>query len=376
MDFAYDVFISYGSEDRAYAERLSESIEELSPKHSCFFDAASLRAGDDWETKIQSALETSRHLIVLWSDHAKQSDWVSRELYTFLLTAKPKVDATRRLIFLNLQGTNEAMKAFQQINQPDLAAGYPSAATITSAIWQDVIRDVEEGLNPEKRLLPVPVVVLTMTKGEVAEFGGERWQQIQNDFGLSQAFLSARYGPTRLDWRPFAGTASIGAVLEDVKNQMSDAFQAYRPYWKFPGDDFWSDVSAAQEFARRDFATGDISVLVVDPIALYRHDIYQRLILFQNSLASDRVVVVTLPPFNPQPKVLRFRTALMNRAKPYFDDFFQPQIPPERRWAAHCGWNVTDLHDIQRLILAAAVQLSPRDEGANGSTFLRHGNRR
>jgi hypothetical protein len=135
-------------------------------------------------------------------------------------------------------------------------------------------------------------------------------------------------------------------------------------------------VSAAQEFVRRDFATGDFSVLIVDPVALHRHDIYQRLILFQSSLTSNRVVVVTLPPFNPQPKVLRFRKALMNRAKPYFDDFFQPQISPERRWAAHCGWNVTDLHDIQRLILAAAVQLNPQTQSATGSTFLRHGGRR
>jgi TPR repeat protein len=70
VDFAYDVFISDGGEDRPYANRLCDSLKGLSPSVSSFFDAKSLRAGDDWEARIQGALETSRHLLVLWSDHA------------------------------------------------------------------------------------------------------------------------------------------------------------------------------------------------------------------------------------------------------------------------------------------------------------------
>src|SRR5262249_45006273 len=112
--------------------RLNESLKQLAPAYALFFDSASLRAGDDWEDRIQRALECSRHLVVLWSDHAKNSDWVSREVYTFYATAKPKTNTTRRLIFVNLQGRNLAMRAFQQVNRPQLLANYPAIQSVTN----------------------------------------------------------------------------------------------------------------------------------------------------------------------------------------------------------------------------------------------------
>jgi TIR domain len=373
LSFAHDVFISYGSEDRPYAMRLSESLKLLAPAYAPFFDSASLRAGDDWEDRIQRALESSRHLVVLWSDHAKNSDWVSRELYTFYATAKPKTNTTRRLIFVNLQGMNLAMRAFQQVNRPQLLANYPAIQSVTNENWRDLMRDVEEGLNPLRRPLPVPVVVLTMTKTELAEFGPEQWQQISDDFGLPQNEISERYGPTRADWRPFGGYETIATVLEKIKTQMAAAFQAFRPYWSSPDESFWLDALRARCYVRTEFDTGEIAVLIVDPVALHRREVYQRLMFFQESLSSSRAVVLTLPHFNVQPEILRLRSALMNRGTPYFDDYFQPAVPPRRRLAAHCGWNIADLEDIRRLILAAAVHLGAEADRDTGSTFLRHG---
>jgi len=373
LNFAYDVFISYGSEDRPYALRLSESLKLLVPVYSSFFDAASLRAGDDWEDRIQRALESSRHLVVLWSDHAKHSDWVSRELYTFYTTAKPKTNTTRRLIFVNLEGMNLAMRAFQQVNRPQLLATYPAIQSVTNPTWRDLMRDVEEGLNPLRRPLSVPLVVLTMTQAELAEFGPEQWHQISDDFGLPQNVISKRYGATRADWRPFGGDETIATVLDAIKTQMTAAFQAFRPYWSPPDESFWLDALQARSYVRREFDTGEIAVLIIDPVALHRREVYQRLMFFQESLSSSRVVVLTLPHFDAQPEILRLRSALMNRGTPYFDDYFQPAVPPRRRLAAQCGWNVTDMEDIQRLIIAAAVQLSAEADRESGSTFLRHG---
>jgi hypothetical protein len=373
VSFAYDVFISYGSEDRAYAMRLSESLKLLAPAQAPFFDAASLRAGDNWEDKIQRALESSRHLILLWSDHAKNSDWVSRELYTFHATAKPKTNAAQRLIFVNLQGANLAMRAFQQVNRPQLLATYPAIQDVTDETWGDLMRDVEEGLNPLRRPLPVPVVVLTMTQAEVAEFRADQWRHISDDFGLSQDVISRRYGPTRMDWRPFGGDQTIATVLETIKNQMAAAFRAFRPYWTPPDETFWSDASKAGSYVRTEFNTGEVAVLIIDPVALHRLDVYQRLMFFLESMTSSRVVVLTLPHFNAQPEILRLRRTLMNRSAPYFDDYFRPTVPPRRRLAAQCGWNITDMEDIQRLVLAAAVQLGGEADRDSGSTFLRHG---
>jgi TIR domain len=373
LSFAYDVFISYGSEDRPYASRLSESLNRLAPAYSSFFDAVSLRAGDDWEDRVQRALESSGNLVILWSEQAKQSDWVSRELYTFLLTAKPKTNTDRRLIFVNLQGMNLAMRAFQQVNRPQLLAAYPAIETVTDETWSDLMRDVEEGLNPLRRPLPVPLVVLTMTQEELAEFGPKQWQRIGEDFGLPQDVIAKRYGATRADWRPFGGEATIATVLDAIKTQMAASLKAFRPYWSLPEENFWSDSLKARDYVRTEFDTGEIAVLIVDPVALHRPEVYQRLMLFQEALGSNRVVVLTLPHFNAQPEILGLRRALMSRGTPYFDDYFQPAVPPRRRLAAQCGWNITDMEDIQRLILAAAVQLGREADRESGSTFLRHG---
>ena len=373
MSFEYDVFISYGNEDRPYAMRLSESLKLLGSAYSAFFDAASIRAGDDWENRIQRALESSQHLIVLWSDNAKHSDWVSRELYTFHATAKPKTNTNRRLIFVNLQGMNLAMRAFQQVNRPLLLANYPQIQSVTNETWRDLMRDVEEGLNPLRRPLAVPIVVLTMTEAETAEFSFEQWQQISDDFDLPKDVILKRYGLTRADWRPFGGDETIATLLETIKMQMTGAFLAFRPYWSFPDETFWSNALQARSYVKTEFDTGEVAVLIIDPVALHRREIYQRLMFFQESLSSSRVVVLTLPHFNAQPEILRLRSALMNRGTPYFDDYFQPAVPPRRRLAAQCGWNITDMEDIQRLILAAAVQLGAEADRVPGSTFLRHG---
>jgi hypothetical protein len=137
-----------------------------------------------------------------------------------------------------------------------------------------------------------------------------------------------------------------------IKNQVNAAFHGYRLYWQGPDETFWTNTSAAKSFVTKDFETGELAVLIVDPVALYHPDIYQRLMLFQECLTHSRM------SSRSRPSACRPRscacTALLNRGMPYFDDFFQPAIPPRRRLAAQCGWNVSDTDDIQRLILAAA----------------------
>ena len=67
-----------------------------------------------------------------------------------------------------------------------------------------------------------------------------------------------------------------------------------------------------------------------------------------------RTVIIALPPFGLAPGLLRLRASLLDRGSPYFDDYFQPVVPPRRKLAAQCCWNVNDASDIQRYILAAA----------------------
>lgn len=71
-----DVFISYAHEDTDRARPLAELLEELG--WSVWFDH-DIPAGAKWETAIQAQVERARCVVVLWSRHSIESDWVQRE---------------------------------------------------------------------------------------------------------------------------------------------------------------------------------------------------------------------------------------------------------------------------------------------------------
>jgi TIR domain len=372
VDFQYDVFISYAHADRDWAERVHASLRRSNPNVSIFFDSHSLRGGDNWEAQISTSLENCRSLIVLWSDHAKDSEWVSRESYAFLALAKPKDNPIRRLIVVNLQGTNRALNSFQQIGRPALLQAYAGTTPLTPALWEEIASEVGDGLNPARKPISVPLVVLTMTREEFDGLGSVQHNRLRADLNLDDTFLAARYGAARADWKPYAGSQSVTAFLDTLRNTVNAALRSHRLAWRLPDDSFWSDIQSARQFVRDEFNTSDLSVLIIDPVAIYNGDIFQRLMLFQDSLANDRRVIVTLPPFDIPPLLFRLRDALANRATPYFDDYFQPAVPPTRRLAAQCSWNVADGDDIKRHILVAAGNLGMSRTPDEASAFIRH----
>lgn len=376
MPFQYDVFLSYSSSDREWAQRLNDSLKKLDPPQTTFFDQQSLRAGDDWEAKVQTALENSRHLVILWSDNARQSDWVTRELWTFFTNAKPKTNADRRLICVNLQGMNQATKTHQQIGPAEIQKAYREGTVPSHDAWVSVLNDIQDGLDPTRRAMSVPLVVLTVTRDELSTLSPDAVHRLEQDFDNPRDNLLSAYDADKHNWRPFGGDVSITELLDHLRTRVNETLSPYRVFWSRPDQTFWSDIQAAKKFVTNEFDTGELSVLVIDPVALYHPDVYQRLMLFQECMANNRRVILTLPPFGTPHSIRRLRDALVNRAMPYFDDYFQPSIPPKRMLAAHCGWNVSDTEDIRRLLIAAVGQLVSEGMAPGRSTssaFIRHG---
>jgi hypothetical protein len=371
-----DLFISYSHSDRAWAGRVGQLLNQQLPHLKTFFDATSLRAGDDWEQRIESELRSARHLLVLWSNSARESDWVSREFWTYASLAKPKEDTSRRLVCVNLQDTNHAANAYQQINREPLRLAYPNAESVSDAEWSALVGAIRDALDPTKRPLAVPLVVLGATRSQLEELHAERWQQIETELEIPRAALLQKYGAQRLDWEPFAKADKLTAIFDEVRDRINLALRRHRVMWRLPDEAFWNNrnLDAAQRFVEDEFNTAQLSVLVIDPVAIYHPDIYQRLMLFQDAMASKSTVIVTLPPFGAPPDVLRLRTALINRGMPYFSDYFRRTVPARRKLVAQCGWNVSDREDVERHILAAADHLGAEDDGGKGSpAFLRYG---
>jgi hypothetical protein len=375
MDYEYDMFISYSHEDRSWAEKVYDLLRKQRAQYKMFFDRDSLRAGSNWEKDIQKSLENCCHLILIWSDHAKQSDWVTHELTTFRLTAKPSENKNRRLICLNLQGTNQTINSFQQISRPEIQNSYPEFSKLKEADWKQLIIQIDDGLNPDKRPLAVPLVVLTLDRLGLDNLSQGSLANVKNDFRLTEDYLRTRYGRTRDDWRPFASAESITTILDQARERINTALQNHRLDWRLPDTKFWTDVDAANDFVNTDFMKGELSVLVIDPVAIYQHEVYQRLMLLQECFTNERTVIVTLPPFNIPGRVLRLRDALKKRGMPYFEDYFKPTVPPRRRLAAQCSWNVSDVGEVERHILAAASHLVPEGEAGSLPAYLSHGSK-
>jgi hypothetical protein len=374
--FDYDVFISYSSADREWAQRLDASLREPGHALKTFFDVDQIRAGDDWNARLEGSLVSSRNLVVLWTDKAKLSDWVTNEFMTFKVKAEPDKDPSRRLVFINVQGQNKAFTRFQQIASNELQDAYAGDQPAPQPSWDELIADLRAGLDPNSRPLPAPAVVLSLSQAELAGLDAKRWGWITNDFRVSKARLLSRYGEARADWKPFITPETIAEVLKSTRIELNKSMKDRRVVWRLPDDAFWDDVVEAKKFVDREFNTSELSLLVIDPVAIYHPDVYQRLMLFQQSFERGGTVIATLPPFGLPRRVTGLKSALQNRGTPYFDDYFQPMVPPRRRLVAQCALAVSDVDDIRRHLLAAAGQLAPETESQERSTYLKHGSSR
>ncbi len=75
------IFCSYSSADRQRVTGLSLLLEALG--HRVFVDHKTIKPGLRWEAALQQGLEDADVLLVYWSKHAAQSNWVRREIEWF-----------------------------------------------------------------------------------------------------------------------------------------------------------------------------------------------------------------------------------------------------------------------------------------------------
>jgi len=375
MEFDYEVFVSYASPDREWASRLNDQLVSSSGKLSAFFDRTALHAGDYWEGKIEDALMQSKHLVVLWSPHAKDSSWVSREISAFYMHAKPREHLDRRLIFVNLQGENTAYRSLQQVNKASLQKAYQDKNGAEPSVWEEVTQDVLNGLDPKKHALRIPLVVLTLTGERLNELTPKQLKSIENDYGLSRPQIEGLYGPKRDDWRPLAGTNSIADLLEGMRCEIEKAFTEPKSSvtWHEPEAAFWDDMDCARQFVESEFQRMELSLLLIDPVALgYDHEALKRLNLFHRCFGDHRTVVAVLPPLG-LPRLTGLKKTLLNCGAEAFNEYFRPRVPPDRRLFAQCVWNAVDTDDIRRHLLLAFGDHALKPEQLEKSPILRMG---
>src|SRR4051812_27908810 len=93
-EFGYHAFISYAREDKDWALRLHADLTNRGL--DVFLDQRGLLAGREWNEQLTEGIRKSRHAIILWSAHARASDWVLDEIARSRNLARGPAD--RRLI--------------------------------------------------------------------------------------------------------------------------------------------------------------------------------------------------------------------------------------------------------------------------------------
>jgi hypothetical protein len=371
MPYEFDLFISYASEDRVWAEKLYSLLMAKDQKLKIFLDRATLRAGEHWEPQLGKALQSSRHFAVLWSDKAGEpGKWVGPELERFLILREPNANE-RLLFYIPLQGDRANLKTLQgfpalrELGVYGKDDGELDGETLRKrdSALNRIVTDIVNGVRTDASSDAVPVALFTIGSAEFAEIDRkDRFVALNLDRlltnleALQYVQLQSRYMATSRDWRPFGGPHSIIDVLNDalIKINANLVAQTQRPIrWEFR--DFENLMAGHDDAAVLKVVSelnSTFSVIVIDPIALYSRRLLRFFKFFDTCLANERTVTITLSATtNPAP--YHVNNLIQDLAYPILDAYFLPKAPVKR--FLNLGMNIDHDSDIRRLIMTGLV---------------------
>ena len=349
----YDVFISYSSADRPWAQKLYDDLRARGVDP--YLDQQRLDVGRQWETQLAQAVRNSQSLVVLWSGNAENSRWVRREMATFEAAIDPhgknEFPPDRHFFFLMLEGDNDAYGSIQNITAlKDIgayASGVDNFTHEQSTAWRTAVDAIANTIKRKDSALLVPRAIVSMIDAEFQQL--ELWRgadldTITNNLGIpDRVNLQNCYGATREDWKPFNSVRPIRGILDDLKNIINQKLGTqirWEPVDLFSGMDDEARAEASKLLNKP-------SVVVIDPISLYHEDIYRRFQFLNKFFASDKAVVMVLSPFSSSSCTAYLREMVRRVGRPLFDPYYDPSEQLTETFAS-CGIDIGDEDEIRR----------------------------
>jgi hypothetical protein len=371
--YTTDVFISYSSQDREWADKLAKDLELRGIE--TFMDTERLVSGDTWRPALQDAVATSRHLVVLWSAQANSSPWVQKEMAWFDAD-RLRQGVNSLLIPVLLDETRTTFGDRQQITDLLRASAYAAGADqVDSGLWGGVVGMVADAVNSQDPSIPVPLLLLTLTQAHLGELNpthasGLSLDEQLDEFGIGKDTLAAAYGDRPKDWRPFGSQDTIEMILDSTRAHINSlvAPGGTRFRWDYVAEEFWSlDWDAFDQEVKR--LNSGPAVVVVDPLALYHQRVEyaytQRLGKF---FENDDAFAMVLAPFSMPQSSQRLRRQLKLMAVMIFERFYDPPVLTRERYA-RCAANIGDGMDLRAWLLTA-VGPAIRTSRSSAEPFL------
>ena len=336
MPSARDVFISYDSDDLAWAERLRDGLATRGL--SSFLARESIVPGTQWEQAIVDALNSSKHLVVLWSAKAKDSSWVIKEMARFEGITNPsgRGSADRFLVQVPLDDTDASAFSSLQV-VPDIKEGklYPGGAlAVSDAVWARVVNGVADALQIADGSLPVPVLIVSMTAAQLDAIDVDHkppdiptMGALLGSLGLSKTDLAASYGDTVRSWRPFGSDETIEQILARLNQGINQiAVKSGRPFrWDYVDGDFWGDGDRVDVVADR--LVDDSAVIVVDALSLYAELVRSRLPTLDRSFHNEKALFLVPAPFRLPDSNVELRRLIQKVVPPVFRNSIRAPCP-------------------------------------------------
>jgi TIR domain len=364
----YDIFVSYTSLDRPFAERIEKDLKRRS--YNVFLDRTGLRAGEDWNEQLRDTVRDSRHLVVIWSDrHTPNSRWVTKEIAAF--EERQAQVPTGKVIHVCLEGMDTTRPTLQAVTDIADAKAYlapktaqDALATLDAEVWNRVLRKLDGALELDRDWTTVSYVILAATRAEIAAispdekpwFFGNRFEDMVHAFGLSLAALPARYGNARWDWRPLDGGREIEMLLDELRIEAFDNHRLPKFRWKETGEKLSSDDFAEAQTAAREILLREQPCLVlIDPLSLYSKKISEITSrLLRGAISNQCLASAVLPPF------LASETRVLRRFLEVAAEEVHGMIYlyPEQFYA-NCNMMAADPFDLKRLIGPALAASKP-----------------
>jgi hypothetical protein len=382
MVFARDVFISYDSDDLAWARRMSDSLATRGL--SSFLAPRDIVPGTAWEMALVKALNESKHLVALWSTKAKDSAWVSREMGRFQAIIDPagQGSADRFIVQVLLDVADKAYGSLQVV--PDIrAAGLYAAGAdaVDGVTWERVADAVADALKAADGSLPVPVLVVSMTAAQLKDIDLDHKPpdapslgELLTHLGLHKADLAACYGDTVRSWRPFGSTTSIEAILTELNQEINGAaVQKGRPFrWNFVDEDFWSSDPVRVEGAANRLAGGP-AVVVIDALSLYVELVRSRFPgRLYRSFDNEEAMFLVPAPFPLPASNKHLRSLVRQMAQQVFDHSYEPPVLSGLAYA-RCGTTITDTRDLKAWVMTGIGPRLRVAKTSGGAQYLSHG---
>jgi hypothetical protein len=175
-----DIFISYAREDRASAKRLAEAL--TAARGWLVWWDLRLRAGEHFPREIERAISDARCVVVLWSPHSIDSDWV---------TAEVSEGWKRGVLVPVLIDACEPPMPFRQTHSTDLSnwAGSDRAPTFL-ALLEDIQRVMARGAAVD----PIELEEREARRRRVRRFRAAR------RIGIGAGILAGIGGAALLGW--------------------------------------------------------------------------------------------------------------------------------------------------------------------------------